>query len=281
MLPYGGFFGNDVRLWSTSAFNPVLVRAGVTSAQTAEQIRLATSAIDNEPRSSLVRGMAINSTLVRPFRIHSQGGYDSEGWYFYSDFQGGTLDAGWTERALVGAGAASALDGGVGGVRRFTTGANAGDNIQIDFNNIRPTSDAKIPILKARVYLPSIAAVRIAIGLINDYTLNPHTGVGQQIAIELDPGVSANFQVVTRNGAGTTRTNTTIAVAATTWYYVEVMYSSTAGRVNCFINEVQRGGNITANVPTALNLQPMIYVEATGAAAKSLDVDKVWVASQR
>lgn len=64
---------------------------------------------------------------------------------------------------------------------------------------------------------------------------------------------SGKFELVTAQGGTRTRTDSTITVAATTWYKLRVQVLSVSGTLTArfFINGTQVGGDITANLPNA------------------------------
>lgn len=62
---------------------------------------------------------------------------------------------------------------------------------------------------------------------------------------------SGKFEVVTSSNSVRTRTDSTITVVADTWYVLKIIVLSVAGTLTArfYINDVQRGGDITTNIP--------------------------------
>ena len=97
----------------------------------------------------------------------------------------------------------------------------------------------------------------------------------QGIYWSFEPGTSANWRTVTRNGAGITSNSTATAYATSTWYLLEIKRASNGTDWEFWLNGTLRFTH-TANLITTTNVSPGFYVETNEAVAKTSDID--WAA---
>jgi hypothetical protein len=114
----------------------------------------------------------------------------------------------------------------------------------------------------------SVANIEIRVGFMNDVN---STNGGDGFMIELDTSVSTAWNCITRNsGTSTTTASGAGAVAANTWYQLELERTS-GGNYNCYANGVNFAIH-TTNIPTTV-LNTGFVVETKEALQKILYID--------
>lgn len=84
---------------------------------------------------------------------------------------------------------------------------------------------------------------------------------------------STSWQCVTKK-AGSSSTQTGSAVAASTWYRLKVV--ATTSDVQCYVDDVQIGSNITTNIPTAAMAMTASMIKTAGTTSRIASLDAVW-----
>jgi hypothetical protein len=121
---------------------------------------------------------------------------------------------------------------------------------------------------------PDIADVNYAFGVTSG---NPNAGVEVVNGIYWSyvPGTSPNWRTLTRSGGVSTVNTTTVPVVASSWYLLEIVcdITSTAQTVDFYINRT-RAFRHTTNVLTSNSVTPILIVQDTIGADKTLSIDK-------
>ena len=279
---YGAHFGGNTPYFFTSGTtSQVYVWAQPSDGPTGRAVNVGSNLARSNPRYALFGAYNQAGPYAAPFDVRPTSAY-IVGWQWEDDFEAGVRKSNWTARALVGAGVPAAVDGAVGGAIDLVTGTNNGDNAQIDFNDIRCTTGTKKPLIEWQVELPSVANVRCFVGFANAYGTNVFTGLPNCIGVGFDSAISANWMLLRAAGAAYTYTDSGVVAVAGQRYRLEAMYSQTAGPIHFMIDDVQKGGNITTNVPAAgTTFQPIAFVQTLTNAAKSARLYMCWATSQR
>lgn len=117
--------------------------------------------------------------------------------------------------------------------------------------------------------LSSVNLERFVVGLGDNLDIAAGSEQANGIYCEFDPLASANFQLTTASASTRTKTVTSIAVAASTWYRIglRITYPGGTPTAELLINGVVRATN-TLNFPTVL-LAPGVRGEANVTAAEA------------
>jgi len=156
------------------------------------------------------------------------------------------------------------------GVLRLTTGATSGNNKRLHLGSA--ANDANFnPALFDRfrwvVRIPTITTITIRLGLMVDVSAADGGTAGAYF--DFDPAVSANWRMVTRQGASSTANNAA-TVAANNWYALEARRLA-SGSWEFWINEVLRFTH-SATLPST-SCAFGCLVQTGAAAARSVDLD--------
>jgi hypothetical protein len=94
---------------------------------------------------------------------------------------------------------------------------------------------------------------------------------------------SGNWRGTTRNASTSTFVNSSIAVAANTWYKLQIRINAAGTNVEFFIDGVSIGSS-TTNIPTGNAMRLMASIEKQGtssATSRSMDIDYVYYRVER
>lgn len=116
----------------------------------------------------------------------------------------------------------------------------------------------------------TITSMELRLGFMEDAT---STTGGDGFFAEYDPSVSANWRCVTRQGGTSTSTASSVAVATSTWYQIEIERASN-GDHKCYVNSATAFATHTTNLPTN-TLQFAMAVETTTTAVRGFLYDFV------
>lgn len=157
------------------------------------------------------------------------------------------------------------------GVLRLATNAASGSFVSLYRGNTPTAGSMLTPgnvlVASAVVRIPTITSVAALFGLAQDASASTFGTAGAFVSF--DPALSANFQTVTRQGGVETRNSSTLAVAANTWYRIDIVHRGSS--ISFFANGVLLGTH-SANLPTTA-CQPAFRVATSTGASRTLDVD--------
>lgn len=191
------------------------------------------------------------------------------------DFSGNSNNAGeltWTNIAS-GTGAAVANSSGSlnhPGVRRCSSGtittSYAGMTWRTAFNYPNG-GDVNVWILQ----ISAITGIILRFGM---YDITSSADSNDGYYFEFDPSVSANWQMVTANSGSRTKTPTSIAVTASTWYKLEIRVNNANSSAEYFINDAS-AGTMTLTLPSGSgdSFGLGLLVHNNGGASANVDVD--------
>lgn len=194
--------------------------------------------------------------------------------FIKDDFTGNSSNAGeltWSNQAS-GTSAAVANTAGEQnhpGIRKISTGTQTTSYAGM---NWRTTSiyaaggDVNIWIVRTSAN----TGVNIYVGLNDTYTsAEPTDGY----YFEFDPATSANWRIVAANSSTRTKTTTSTAVSAATWYKLEFRVNSANTSVEYFING-SSVGTVTTNLPASGDTTGLgCFASNSGGASANVDVD--------
>lgn len=190
------------------------------------------------------------------------------------DFSGNSNNAGemtWSNQAS-GTSAAVANTGGEQnhpGIRKISTGTQTTSYAGINWRTtcVYPNGgDTNIWIIR-----PSAnTGVTIRVGM-NDTSSSSDSNDGYYW--EFDPTVSANWQMCCANSGTRTKTATSTAVSAATWYKLEIRVNSGNTSAEFFIDG-SSVGTVSTNLPTASDTFGFgCFASNSGGASSNVDVD--------
>ena len=190
------------------------------------------------------------------------------------DFTGNSTTAGdysWSTQAS-GTGAAVTNVAGEAnhpGIRRSSTGTTttgyAGLNNRLTF-----LAPAGGDYFQAIVRNSAATGYVMRIGM---QDISTNVDVTDGYYFEIDFAQSANWRICTAKAGTRTKTNTSVAVAGSTWYNLEIKVNSANSSVDYFINGTNVG-TITTNIPVAANTTGISWIIGNdGAASANVDSD--------
>jgi len=190
-------------------------------------------------------------------------------WWWMDHFLGDQIQDEWAT-AFVGAGTTVVVDQQTGGIVRFTTGANNGDDNTLNWNNIRSLLVSKRISMEIRVKLTQTNSVDVRLYLRFDWS--------NCVFFRYSSSLGANWRIRCRDGGGDTTQDS--GVAANTSYHIFRIECHTHGanHVHFYIDGTETANSpITTNIPDDATdyLQPYLWIETLENVAKSMDVDYV------
>lgn len=197
--------------------------------------------------------------------------------FLFEDFSGNSTSAGqytWSNQSS-GAGAAVTNVAGEAdhpGIRQFTTGTTAagfaGLNTRTTF--IDPDGgDCCRMILR----LSANTGIILRLGIQDTFT---GADVTDGYYFEFDPATSANWLMCTAAGGSRTKTASSSAVAATTWYRLDIVVNSANTSVEFFVDGVSIG-TVATNIPTnTTGVTLMIQNDGVSTTSVNCDLDVVY-----
>jgi len=191
------------------------------------------------------------------------------------DFSGNSNNAGELTWSNIASGTGAAVANSSGdlnhpGVRRCSTGTTttgyAGMNWRTAFNYPNG-GDVNIWILRTSAN----SGVIIRAGM-NDMTSSTDSIDGYYF--EFDPSVSANWQMVAANSSNRTKTPTSVAVSAATWYKLEIKVNEANTAAQFYIDDVLVG-TVSTNLPSGSGdfFGLGLVAQNSGGASANVDVD--------
>ena len=186
---------------------------------------------------------------------------------FEDHFLGDSLRDLWS---VAGVGTGAVVDAQDGGIIRLTTGATSGNIQSLSWGfSTRTLLVSKKLTYEMRLKLTQTANTRVIFRLYFDATDN--------LGFEFNIASDATWHIQA-DSAGTTDVDTNVA-ADTSYHIYRIECSPTA--VHFYIDGVETANSpITANI-TAQYLEPYILIWTQEDAAKSMDIDYVWIRQDR
>jgi hypothetical protein len=205
---------------------------------------------------------------------------------FYDEMWAGEAHTAWATRTTTGVVAAVS---GVGNGRiRLTTGAVAGNEESLDWNDVLDFTNLQRPTMEIGLLLgqnpTADSDIEVYVGLMNnDAGIDYEASAAMtEITFQIDDGAHGNdnWWLLCSNGGGAAVTKIDTTVAGSLNYVVLRFEFVSDTEVYAYINGVYVG-LIATNIPAAAWLQPLLSVRTAlggGAGAKSIDVDyvKIW-----
>lgn len=204
--------------------------------------------------------------------------YPSTFAYFRDDFTGNSNNGGeylWGNGAAGGGSVAN--DSGSlyhPGVRRLATGAAATSHA-VQYTRTAFNYPGGGDNFEAIFKISSITGITVRIGLV-DITADADAVDGYYF--EFDPATSANWLTCTSNSSSRTKTPSSSAVVANTWYRTKLCVNAANTSVDFYVNDVLIGTN-TATIPSGSgdSFGCSALIRNTGASlAVNLDLDLVY-----
>lgn len=194
--------------------------------------------------------------------------------FFGDDFTGNGTNSGEYSWSTQTSGTGAAVANQVGavnhpGIRRASTGTTttgfAGWNTRLTY--IAPNGgDYFQTILKLSANTGNI----LRVGLVD---ISTGADVTDGYYFEFDPSASANWRMCTAAGGTRTKTNSSSAVSAATWYNLELKVNSANTSVEFFVNGASIG-TVTTNIPGNSNTTGMaIIIQNDGVSTTNVDCD--------
>jgi hypothetical protein len=217
-----------------------------------------------------------NGNITYDFTPHRDYVVQVDEFCFGNTTTGRVGELGWLQVAT-GSGTIAATVGVANhpGIYTLSTGTTSGSTQRIDL-----TAEAYLPAdidsIQGIIRPTVITSAKYRFGLlVSTGTL----GEGSDgVYFSFSPADSANWRAITESGGVKTATNTTVAVTANNWYFLELRRLSN-GNWEFYVNNVLEATHST-NIPTAAN-EVTFVAENTAAANKTLDVDWFYVRSKQ
>lgn len=195
------------------------------------------------------------------------------------DFTGNSTTAGdysWSSQAS-GAGAAVSNVAGEQnhpGIRRASTGTTAAGYAGIN-NRLTYIDPSGSDNFEAIVRLSANTGVVLRLGLQDTFTNADNT---DGYYFEFDPATSANWRYVTANNSTRTKTSSSTAVSAATWYRLKIVVNSANSSVEFFVNGSSIGTTST-NLPASgrtFGISAILANDGVSTTSVDLDLDLIY-----
>ncbi len=166
---------------------------------------------------------------------------------------------------------AAPVDNSYSGLITLTTGTSNNNNSKASLNSSNSDNRIKagggIQSIEWRIRLPNLSGspeYNVKVGLQDGVVAgDPANGIYLQYSDTINSG---NWRGVTRNSSTSTNVNSSITVAANTWYKLKFIVNTAGNEVQFFVNDVYIGSS-TTNIPTGNGMRIVASIEKSGTAS--------------
>ena len=198
---------------------------------------------------------------------------------FFDDFTGNSATVGeyaWTSQASGTGATATNISGEANhpGIREASTGTTATGYAGWN-NKVAGMACNGGDTIEMLVRFSAVTGI-VWRGGLQDTTTNADNVDGYYF--EFDPGTSANWRYVTANNSTRTKTSSSTAVSANTWYKLKIVVNSANTSVEYFVNGTSIGTQ-TTNIPTSartIGVSGIIANDGVATTSVSWDWDYVY-----